>query len=77
MVVTNCPYIEGATKEADAVICNFSGTPDSIRISADLLFGKVKTCPTTKLPVSLGAQRAAPLQKPKKLPPKHASFSYC
>jgi hypothetical protein len=78
VVVTNYPYIEGATKEADAVVCNFSGTPDSIRISADLLFGKVKPSPTTKLPITVGVQReATPAIKPlakKKLP---AGLSYC
>jgi beta-N-acetylhexosaminidase len=52
VVVTNYPYVEGTTKEADAVVCNFSGSPDSIRISADLLFGKVKLRPETKLPIS-------------------------
>jgi hypothetical protein len=71
VVVTNYPYIEGTTKEADAVICNFSGSPDSIRISADLLFGKVKTCPTTRMPISnLTGQAAIPapkLQSKKKL----------
>jgi hypothetical protein len=35
VVVTNYPYIEGTTKEADAVVCNFSGTPDSIRAAAE------------------------------------------
>ncbi len=53
IVVTNFPYQKGATKEADAVICNFSGSPDSIRASADLLFGAVTPCPTTKMPVKL------------------------
>jgi beta-N-acetylhexosaminidase len=52
VVVTNYPYIEGVTKEADAVVCNFSGSPDSIRVSADLLFGKIKPSPSTRLPVS-------------------------
>jgi beta-N-acetylhexosaminidase len=52
VVVTNYPYIEGTTKEADAVVCNFSGSPDSIRVSADLLFGKIKPSPSTRLPVS-------------------------
>ncbi|MEM1554149.1 MAG: glycoside hydrolase family 3 N-terminal domain-containing protein [Thermoproteota archaeon] len=52
VVVTNYPYIEGVTKEADAVVCNFSASPDSIRAAADLLFGKIKPSPTTKLPVS-------------------------
>ena len=60
VVVTNYPYIEGTTKEADAVVCNFSGSPDSIRISADLLFGKVKTCPTTKLPITLASSNEQP-----------------
>ncbi len=52
VVVTNSPYIEGTTKEADVVVCNFSGSPDSIRVSTDLLFGKIKPSPSTKLPVS-------------------------
>jgi len=52
VVMTNHPYIEGVTKEADAVVCNWSGSPDSIRVSADLLFGKIKPSPTTKMPVS-------------------------
>lgn len=51
IVVTNYPYIEGATKEADAVICNFSITPDSVRASAELLFGKIDTVPSTKIPL--------------------------
>jgi beta-N-acetylhexosaminidase len=63
IVVTNNPYIEGATKEADAVICNFSGTPDSIRVSTDLLFGKIKPCPSTALPVKLDTQKAKPVKK--------------
>jgi beta-N-acetylhexosaminidase len=53
VVVTNYPYVEGTTKDADAVVCNFSASPDSIRISADLLFGAVKTAPTTKMPVKV------------------------
>jgi len=53
VVVTNYPYVEGTTQEADAVVCNFSGSPDSIRISADLLFGTVEPEPTTKLPITL------------------------
>jgi beta-N-acetylhexosaminidase len=52
VVMTNSPYVEGITKEADAVVCNWSGSPDSIRVSADLLFGKTQPCPTTKMPVS-------------------------
>jgi beta-N-acetylhexosaminidase len=64
VVVTNSPYLIGTTSEADAVICNFSGTPDSIRVSTDLLFGKIKPCDTTKVPVKVEAQNAPP---PKKL----------
>jgi beta-N-acetylhexosaminidase len=55
VVVTNYPYVEGTTREADAVVCHFSGSPDSIRVSADLLFGAVTPTPSTKLPVTLPA----------------------
>ena len=54
VVVTNYPYVEGTTREADAVVCNFSGSPDSIRVSADLLFGKVASAPTTRLSIRPG-----------------------
>ncbi|MBN1764488.1 MAG: glycoside hydrolase family 3 C-terminal domain-containing protein [Sedimentisphaerales bacterium] len=67
VVVTNYPYIEGTTREADAVVCHFSGTPDSIRYSTDLLFGKIKQCPTTKLPITLGDQQEIPEKKLKAL----------
>ncbi|MBN1698299.1 MAG: glycoside hydrolase family 3 C-terminal domain-containing protein [Spirochaetales bacterium] len=67
VVVTNNPYIEGTTAEADAVVCHFSGTPDSIRLSTDLLFGKIKPCGTTKVPVKLSAQKTAPPKKLKAL----------
>ncbi|MBN1439504.1 MAG: glycoside hydrolase family 3 C-terminal domain-containing protein [Anaerolineales bacterium] len=53
VVVTNSPYIMGTTREADAVLCNFSGSPDSIRLSADILFGAIQPYPTTKMPVKL------------------------
>ena len=53
--MTNYPYVEGTTQEADTVVCHFSGSPDSIRISADLLFGTVEPEPTTKLPITLPA----------------------
>jgi beta-N-acetylhexosaminidase len=73
VVVTNFPYRKGTTTVADAVVCNFSGTPDSIRISADLLFGKVKPYPTTRMPIDLSAENnlpeepdAAPKQEKKK-----------
>jgi beta-N-acetylhexosaminidase len=55
VVVTNYPYVEGTTQEADVAVCNFSGSPDSIRVSADLLFGTVEPAPTTKLPITLPA----------------------
>jgi beta-N-acetylhexosaminidase len=76
VLVTNFPYVEGATNEADAVVCNFSGTPDSIRVSTDLLFGKIKPSPKTKLPITLGVQKEAPLKKP---PTKQNPWglSYC
>jgi beta-N-acetylhexosaminidase len=64
VVVTNSPYIMGTTAEADAVVCNFSGSPDSIRIAADLLFGAVQPCPSTKMPVKLPPVKAAPAGKP-------------
>jgi beta-N-acetylhexosaminidase len=77
VVVTNYPYVEGTTKEADVVICNFSGTPDSIRVSTDLLFGKIKLCASTKLPIKLGVQQAISARK-LKAPRKHPlGLSYC
>ncbi len=60
IVVTNFPYRKGVTKEADAVVCNFSGSPDSIRAAADLLWGAVKACPTTKMPIDLSAEANIP-----------------
>ena len=57
VVVTNFPYIKGTTKEADAVVCNFSGSPDSIRVAADLLFGAVKPYPSTKMPIDLSKEK--------------------
>jgi beta-N-acetylhexosaminidase len=76
VLVTNFPYVEGTTNEADVVVCNFSGTPDSIRVSTDLLFGKIKPWPKTRLPIRLGVQKEAPLKKPpsKKKP---WGLSYC
>ncbi len=62
VVVTNFPYRRGTTKEADAVVCNFSGSPDSIRVAADLLFGAVKPYPTTKMPIDLSAEKNLPSQ---------------
>jgi beta-N-acetylhexosaminidase len=60
VVVTNFPYRRGTTTEADAVVCNFSGSPDSIRAAADLLFGAIKPCPTTKMPIDLSAEKNLP-----------------
>jgi beta-N-acetylhexosaminidase len=77
VVVTNYPYIEGTTAEADVVVCNFSGTPDSIRASADLLFGKFKPLPSTKLPVKLGDQQAVPEKKLKARKKHPLNLSYC
>jgi beta-N-acetylhexosaminidase len=72
IVVTNFPYRKGVTKEADAVVCNFSGTPDSIRAAVDLLWGTIKAYPTTKMPIDLSAEAnipdelAAPMKPAKK-----------
>ncbi|MBN1821944.1 MAG: hypothetical protein JXR31_06085 [Prolixibacteraceae bacterium] len=69
VVVTNFPYRKGTTTVADAVVCNFSGTPDSIRVSADLLFGKIKPYPTTKMPIDLSAEESIP-EEPDAVPAK-------
>jgi beta-N-acetylhexosaminidase len=80
IVVTNFPYRKGVTKEADAVVCNFSGSPDSIRASADLLWGTIKACPTTKMPIDLRAEAnipdepAAPTKPAKKPAGKQANM---
>lgn len=77
VVVTNNPYVEGTTKEADVVICNFSGTPDSIRSSADLLFGKFKPLASTKLTVKLPDQEGIPEKKLKARKKHPLNLSYC
>jgi beta-N-acetylhexosaminidase len=77
VVVTNYPYIEGTTKEADAVVCNFSGTPDSIRISAGVLFGKIKPSKSTKIPVKLKGQKVTPTKKLKAAKAGPISLSFC
>jgi len=76
VVVTNYPYVEGTTSEADAVVCNFSGTPDSIRAAVDVLWGKLKPSAKTRLPVKLGAQQESAVKKPA---PKKSTLelSYC
>jgi beta-N-acetylhexosaminidase len=77
VVVTNSPYIEGTTREADAVVCNFSATPDSIRVSADLLFGKIKPSTATKLPIKLDDQQVIPEKKLKAQKKHPLKLSYC
>ncbi|MEO0293469.1 MAG: glycoside hydrolase family 3 N-terminal domain-containing protein [candidate division WOR-3 bacterium] len=81
VVVTNTPYLIGTTEEADAVVCNFSATPDSIRASADLLFGKIKPFPKTKVPVNLEVEKKKKKKKVSmKAPKKKGSsldISYC
>ena len=62
VVVTNFPYLKGTTKDADAVVCNFSGSPDSIRLAADLLFGAIKPYATTKMPIDLRAEANLPAE---------------
>jgi beta-N-acetylhexosaminidase len=76
VVVTNYPYVEGTTNEADAVVCNFSGTPDSIRAAVDVLWGKLKPSARTKLPIKLGVQQDSAVKKP--APAKSTlDLSYC
>jgi beta-N-acetylhexosaminidase len=77
VVVTNYPYIEGTTKEADAVVCNFSATPDSIRAAVELLFGKIKPCYSTKLPIKLVSQKSVTVKKPAKKKGLPLKLSYC
>jgi beta-N-acetylhexosaminidase len=75
VVVTNSPYVEGTTVEADAVICNFSGTPDSIKAAIELMYGKIKQNPKTRVPVKLEGQKESAVKPaPKKAP---AGLSYC
>ncbi len=83
VVVTNFPYLKGTTKEADAVVCNFSGSPDSIRAAADLLFGAIKPCKTTKMPIDLSAEKnlaaqetAVPAKAPVKKPAGKKPFAF-
>ena len=76
VVMTNFPYVEGTTVEADAVICNFSGTPDSIKAAVELMYGKIKQSPKTKLPIKLGDQKEAPVKAPPKKRPA-LDLSYC
>ncbi|HOK95421.1 MAG TPA: glycoside hydrolase family 3 N-terminal domain-containing protein [Anaerohalosphaeraceae bacterium] len=42
IVVTNCPYELGAVAEAKTVICTYSVTPESLKVAAEIIFGKTK-----------------------------------
>lgn len=42
IVVTNCPYELGAVAEAKTVICNYSVTPESLRVAAEIIYGKTE-----------------------------------
>ena len=75
VVMTNFPYVEGTTAEADAVVCNFSGTPDSIRAAVGMMFGKIKQNPKTKLPIKLAGQKESAVAAPAKKAP--VGLSYC
>jgi len=75
VVVTNFPYVEGTTNEADVVVCNFSGTPDSIKAAVDVLWGKLKPSAKTKVPVKLGVQQESAVKKP--LVKSSLDLSYC
>jgi hypothetical protein len=75
VVVTNFPYVEGTTVEADAVICNFSGTPDSIKAAVQMLYGKIKQNPKTRLPVKIEGQKESAVKAAPKKPP--VGLSYC
>ena len=48
-------------------------TADSIRAAADLVFGTIKTYPTTKMPIDLSAEKNLPDEKPAPLPKKSAT----
>ena len=77
VVVTNYPYVQGTTNEADVVVCNFSGTPDSIKAATGVLFGKIKPSPLTKLPVKLNKEKKVPAKKLKPAKKHPLSLSYC
>ena len=76
VVMTNFPYVEGTTSEADAVVCNFSGTPDSIKAAVDVAFGKIKQSPKTMLPIKLDGQKESAVKAPPKKQPA-LGLSYC
>jgi beta-N-acetylhexosaminidase len=76
VLVTNFPYVEGTTVEADVVVCNFSGTPDSIRAAVGVLWGKLKPSARTRLPIRLGAEKESAVQKPQRKK-STLELSYC
>jgi len=43
IVVTNCPYELGAVPQAKTVICNYSVTPESLRVAAEIIYGKTES----------------------------------
>jgi hypothetical protein len=43
IVVTNCPYELGAVPQAGTVICNYSVTPESLRVAAEIIYGKTES----------------------------------
>jgi beta-N-acetylhexosaminidase len=42
IVVTNCPYELGAVPQAKTVICNYSVTPESLRVATEIIYGKTE-----------------------------------
>ena len=42
IVVTNCPYELGAVPQAGTVICNYSVTPESLNVAAEIIYGKTE-----------------------------------
>jgi len=77
VVVTNYPYVNGTTNEADVAVCNFSATPDSIKAAVGVLFGKIMPSNKTKLPINLDVQGDAPAMKPAPKKKQSLDLSYC
>ena len=42
IVVTNCPYELGAVPLAKTVICNYSVTPESLKVAAEIIYGNTE-----------------------------------
>jgi beta-N-acetylhexosaminidase len=77
VVMTNSPYVQGTTSNADAVVCNFSATPDSIRAAVGMLFGKIKQDPKTRVPVKLAGQKPPAVKTPPPQKKRAFELSYC